>query len=92
MVPHLHQTNGYIKRKLRVYRTQKCKAIVGAETVLSSAMPQTTPFHGGQYRVLNENMRKIGPTNPNGTVFAPKHTVKNCVFSDLDSQRNDVET
>ena len=46
MVPHLHQTNGYIKRKLRVYKTQKCNAIVGAETVLSSAGQQTTPFMG----------------------------------------------
>ena len=72
MVPRLQQSNGYIKRKLRVWRAQKSYALVSAETVLSSARPQTTPFHGGQYRALNENMRKIGPTNPHGTAFAPK--------------------
>ena len=48
MVPRLHQSNGYIKRKLRVWRTLKCIAQVGAETVLNSAEPKTTPFHGGQ--------------------------------------------
>ena len=29
----LHQSNGYIKRKLQVWRAQKCIALVGAETV-----------------------------------------------------------
>ena len=33
MVPRLHQSNGYIKRKLQVWRAQKCIALVGAETV-----------------------------------------------------------
>ena len=47
MVPHLHQSNGYIKRKLRALRVQKCIALVGADTILSSAGPQTTRFHGG---------------------------------------------
>ena len=37
MVPHLHQSNGYIKRKLRAWRVQNCIAIVGADTVLTSA-------------------------------------------------------
>ena len=50
MVPCLHQGNGYIKRKLRVSRGQKRNALVGAETVLTSVEPQTTPFHGSQYR------------------------------------------
>ena len=72
MVPRLHQSNGYIERKLRVWRGQKCNALVGAETALSSAGPQTTPFHGGQYRAENGNMRKFGATNQNGTAFAPK--------------------
>ena len=35
---------------------KKCDALVGAETVLSSAGPQTTPFHGGLYRAENGNM------------------------------------
>ena len=47
MVPRLHQSNGYIKRKLRAWRVQKCIALVGADTVLTTAWPQTTPFHGG---------------------------------------------
>ena len=62
MVPRLHQSNGYIKRKLWVWRAQKSIALVGTETLLTSAGPQTTPFHGGQYRVRNGNMRNIGST------------------------------
>ena len=72
MVPHLHQSNGYIKRKLREWRVQKCIALVGADTVLTSAGPETTPLHGGQYRAQNGNMRKFGSTNPHGTAFALK--------------------
>ena len=71
LVLHLHQSSGYIKRKLRVWRVKKGIALVGADTVLTSAGPQTTPFHGGQYRVQNGNMRNFGPTNPNGIAFAP---------------------
>ena len=71
MVPHLHQSNGYFKRKLQVWTAQKCIILVVAETVLTSAGPQTTPFHGGQYRAGNGNMRNIGPTNPHFTAFAP---------------------
>ena len=71
MVPRLHQCNGYIKRKLRVWRVQKCIALVGADTVLTSAGPQTTPCHGGQYRVHQGNMRNFGPTNTHGTASAP---------------------
>ena len=66
------QSNGYNKRKLRVWIAQKCKVLVGAETVLTRAGPQTTPFHGVQHRAKNGNMRNFGPTNPHGTVFAPK--------------------
>ena len=72
MVPRLHQSNGYIKRKLGEWRDQKCNAIVGADNVLTSSGPQTTQFHGGQNRAKNVNMRNFGPTNPHGTAFAPK--------------------
>ena len=71
MVPRLHQCNGYIKRKLRVWRVQKCIALVGADTVLTSAGPQTTPCHGEQYRVHQGNMRNFGPTNTHGTASEP---------------------
>ena len=47
MVTLLHQSNGYIKRKLREWRVQKCIALVSVDTVLTSAWLQTTPFHGG---------------------------------------------
>ena len=72
MVLRFYQGNDYIKRRLRVWRAQKCIALVGAETVLTIAGLQTTPFHGGQYRAENRNMRNFGPTNPQGTAFAPK--------------------
>ena len=47
MVPRLHQSNGYIKRKLRAWRVQKCIVLVGEDTVLITAWPQSTSFHGG---------------------------------------------
>ena len=72
MKPRLHQSNGYIKRKLRLWKAQKCIALVSAEVVLTGAGTQTTPFHGWWYGVGNGNMRKLGPTNPPGTAFAPK--------------------
>ena len=71
MVPHLHQCNGFIKRKLPAWRLQKCIALVGADTVLTSAVPQTTPCHGGQYRVHGVNLRNFGPTKPHGPAFPP---------------------
>ena len=71
MVPRLHQCNGYIKRKLPAWRAQKCIALVDADTVLTSADTQTTPCHGGQYRVHGVNLRNFGPTKPHGTAFAP---------------------
>ena len=36
MIPRLHQCNGFIKRKLRAWRVQKCIALVGADTELTS--------------------------------------------------------
>ena len=71
MVPHLQQCNGYIKRKLREWRAQKCIALVGADTVLTSAGPLTTPYHGGQDWVQRGNLRNFDPTKTHGTAFAP---------------------
>ena len=71
MVPRLHQCNGYIKRKLRAWRVQKCIALVGADVALTSAGPHTTLCHGGQYRVHQGNMRNFGPTNTHGTASEP---------------------
>ena len=72
MVPRLHQSNGYIKRKLRAWRDKKCITLVGADTVLTTAWPQNAPFHMGLYMVNNGNMRNFGPTNSHGTALAPK--------------------
>ena len=72
MVQRLHQNNGYIKRKLRAWRVQKCIALVGADTVLTTAWKQSTAFHGGQYRAQNGNMRNFGPSNLHDIAFAPK--------------------
>ena len=71
MVPRLNQCNGYIKRNLPAWRVQKCIALVGAYKVFTSVGPQTTPCHGGQYRVQRRNYRNFGPTKPHGTAFAP---------------------
>ena len=72
MVPRLHQSNGYMKRKLRAWRVENCIVLVGTDTVVTSAAPLTTPCHGGLYRVQKGNMRNFGHTNPHGTTFAPK--------------------
>ena len=47
IVPCLYQSNGNIKRKLRALTVQRCITLVGRDTVLTSAGPQITPFHGG---------------------------------------------
>ena len=72
MVPCLHQGNVYIKRKLRIWRAQKCISLVGVATPLTCTDRQTTPSHGGWYRVENGNLCKLGSTYRHGTVYAPK--------------------
>ena len=72
MVQRFHQSNDYMKRKLRALTVQKCIALVGADTVLIRAGPQITSCHGDLHRVQKENMRKFGLTNPHDTAFAPK--------------------
>ena len=72
MVPCLHQGNIHTKRKLRVWRDQKCTPLVGAITPLTCAGPQNTPPRGRQYRAQNGKLRKLGRTYLLGTVFAPR--------------------
>ena len=55
MVPCLHQGNIYTKRKLRVWRDQKCIQLVGAIIPLTCAGRQSTPSRGRQYRPSTEN-------------------------------------
>ena len=42
MVPRLHQSNGYMKRKVQAWTVQKLITLVGADTVPTSAGPQST--------------------------------------------------
>ena len=72
MVQRLHQSNSYTKRKLLLWRVQKCISLVGEETILSSAGTQTTSFQKGEYRAENGNIRNFGDSNPHGTAIAPK--------------------
>ena len=53
MVPCLHQGNVYIKRKLRVWRAQKCNLLVGANTAPTSTGPQTSHVSYTPYRAAN---------------------------------------
>ena len=52
-VPCLHQGNIYTKRKLRVWRDQKCIPLVGAITPLNGVGRQITPSRGRQYSDKN---------------------------------------
>ena len=72
MVPCLHQGNIYIKRKLRVWRDQKCIHLVGTKTQLTCAGRQTTPCKGRMYRAENGNLCKLGWTYRHGAVFASR--------------------
>ena len=75
MVPCLHQGNIYIKRKIRVWRYQKCSPLVCAKLPVTCAGHQTTLSQGSLYRLENENLHKLGWTYRHGTVFAPRQYV-----------------
>ena len=70
MVPCLHQRNIYNKRKLQVWRDQKCIPLVGAITPLKCEGRQNTPSRGRQHRAKHGKFGKLGPTYGRGTVFA----------------------
>ena len=72
MVPCLHQGNIYIKRKLQVWRDQKCIPLVGAITPLTCAGCQSTTSRGRQYRAQSGKFGKMGWTYGHGSVFAPR--------------------
>ena len=72
MVPCLHQGNIYTKRKLRVWRDQKCIPLVGTITPLNCEGRQNTPSRGRQHRAQNRKLRKLGRTYGHGTEFAPR--------------------
>ena len=72
MVPCLHQSNVYFKRKIWVWRVQKCIPLVGAKSSLNCAGLQTTPCHVRQNRSENRNLWKSGSTFFHVSMFAPK--------------------
>ena len=72
MVPCLHQGNIYTKRKLRVWRDQKCIPLIDAVTRLNCAGRHNTPSRGKQYWAQNGKFGKLGRTYGHGTVFAPR--------------------
>ena len=67
VVPCLHQGNIYTKRKLRVWRDQKCIPLVGGKTILTCADRQNT-----QSRLMRYRVKTLGGTYCYGTVFAPR--------------------
>ena len=60
----------YTKRKLRVWRDQKCIPLVGAITALNCAGRHNTPSRGRQYRAQNRKFGKLVRNYGHGTVFA----------------------
>ena len=72
MVPCLHQGNIYTKKKLRVWRDQKCIPLVGAITPLTCAGRHNTPSRRRQYKAQNGKFGKLGWTYVHGTVFAQR--------------------
>ena len=71
-VPCFHKGNIYAKRKLRVWRDQKCISLVGAITTLNCAGRHNTTSRVRQYRAQNGKFGKLGQTYGHGTVFAPR--------------------
>ena len=72
MLPCLHQGTEYTKRKLRVWRDQKCIPLVGAKTIVTYAGRQITPSRRRRYRAQKGKLRKLKWTYRHGTVFAPR--------------------
>ena len=85
MVPRSHKRNVYIKRKLRVWRTQTCIPLARGTTPPTCSGMQTTRFQGWQYRTANGN---FGPTNPYGTMFAPKQWLYQKEDTGMESLKN----
>ena len=69
MVPCLHQCNVYIKRKLRVWRSQKCNFLVSAKTAPTGTGKQTTPCLASPCLARNRNFQNFGAIYRHGTVL-----------------------
>ena len=71
MVPCLHHCKVYTKRKLRVWRAQKCNFLVSAKTEPAVIEQQTTPYFATPYWASNRKFQNFGVTYRHGTVLAP---------------------
>ena len=71
MVPRLHQCSVYIKRKLRVWRSQKCNFLVSAKTAPTGTGQKTTSCLAASYLASNTKFQNFGATYRHGTAFAP---------------------
>ena len=87
MVPCFHQSNAYVKRKLEVWRVQKCILLISTKTALACARLQTTPSHVSQYRPENGILRESGSTFRHCTVFAPKQCLYQKEATGMDSPK-----
>ena len=76
MVQCLHQSNVYMKRKLGLWRAQKCIRLVGVKSALTCEDPQTTTSHVRQCRAENGNLGKSLPSFRHDAVFA----LKQCLY------------
>ena len=67
-VPPLHQSNVYIKRKLWVWKAQKCNCLLGAINALGVTAREITRFHALRRR----QRREIWETSkPSKTMLRP---------------------
>ena len=87
MVPCLHQSNVYIKRKLRVCRAQKCNPCFGAKSSHRSTGLQGTLFHAALYRADSTNLLEFGATYPHGTMFAQMQCLYQKQAKDMQSRQ-----
>ena len=72
MLPCLHPGNIYTKRKLRVWKDQKCILLVGETTPLTCAGHQNTASRGRQCRAQIGKLGKLGRTYGHGIVLASR--------------------
>ena len=87
MVQCLHQSNVYMKRKLRVLTAQKYNFLNGAKTIPISTGLQTTPFDAALNRAENGNLRKLGQLYHHYNVFAPKQCAHQKEVTDMESTK-----
>ena len=71
----------------RVWRAQKCIALVGAENPLTRAGPKTSPLHGERYGIDNEKMQNFVHPNHHGTVFALKQWLHHREATSMESSK-----